>query len=386
MKDFLLEISFDAADAALEELVQARLFFTPSTGNFTTETGGKSKVSAYFPSVQQRDAAAEQLAGLNVDLSRKERDRIDWLERYQQSLRPILIGKRFVVAPDATLIPTDGGRLPLIIPQQQAFGTGSHQSTALAIELLESIDLRGARGLDIGSGSGILRASQLDVEVQIHGLRHSLEGPERDVGIRRFEQRDLLAGDVDSPGKGRLRQAEVLPRPSKLEANGEDRSHRYESGPARRPPPLAQARRSRAHRQMGLEPPFERLPGSPHGRTPAGAECLATRTIGKGDESSMPLGGETCEILHGALRVRRCQRSALDRRKAADIACGCGILVGAQRLHRHVKSIGDLLERSATRLADLTALDPRERPNRDRRKITLVEPSLEPKSPDRPAE
>lgn len=161
MKDFLLEISFDAADAALEELVQARLFLTPSTGNFTTETGGKSKVSAYFPSVQQRDAAAEQLAGLNVDLSRKERDRIDWLERYQQSLRPILIGKRFVVAPDATLIPTDGGRLPLIIPQQQAFGTGSHQSTALAIELLESIDLRGARGLDIGSGSGILALAML---------------------------------------------------------------------------------------------------------------------------------------------------------------------------------------------------------------------------------
>ncbi len=109
----------------------------------------------------ERDAAAEQLAGLNVDLSGKERDRIDWLERYHQSLRGIPIGKRFVVAPDAALIHQDRGRLPLIIPQEQAFGTGSHESTALAIELLESIDLRGARGLDIGSGSGILALAML---------------------------------------------------------------------------------------------------------------------------------------------------------------------------------------------------------------------------------
>ena len=161
MKDFLLEISFDAADASLEELIQARLFLTPSTGNSTTERGGTITVSAYFESVQDRDAAAEQFADLHVDLSRKECDRIDWLERYQQSLRPIPIGKRFVVAPDAALIPPHRGRLPLIIPQQQAFGTGSHQSTALAIELLESIDLRGARGLDIGAGSGILALAML---------------------------------------------------------------------------------------------------------------------------------------------------------------------------------------------------------------------------------
>ena len=161
MKDVVLEISFDTTNPALEELVQGRLFLTPSTGNSTVERGGTMTVSAYFESVQERDAAAEQFAGLNVDLSRKERDRIDWLERYEQSLRPISIGKRFVVAPDAALIPPDRSRLPLIIPQEQAFGTGSHESTALAIELLESIDLRGVRGLDIGSGSGILALAML---------------------------------------------------------------------------------------------------------------------------------------------------------------------------------------------------------------------------------
>ena len=43
----------------------------------------------------------------------------------------------------------------------QAFGTGSHASTALCIELLEEIDLRKARALDIGCGTGILSLAML---------------------------------------------------------------------------------------------------------------------------------------------------------------------------------------------------------------------------------
>lgn len=93
-------------------------------------------------------------------MRRVERNRVDWLERYQQSLRPLLIGQHFVVAPDWALLP-DSGRHRLIIPQEQAFGTGSHESTALSIELLEEMDLRDAQGLDIGAGSGILALAML---------------------------------------------------------------------------------------------------------------------------------------------------------------------------------------------------------------------------------
>src|SRR5206468_10738220 len=63
----------------------------------------------------------------------------------QQSLQPMFIGNRFIVAPDASLIPNDSDRLSLVVPQEQAFGTGSHETTSLCIELLESIDLRGKR-------------------------------------------------------------------------------------------------------------------------------------------------------------------------------------------------------------------------------------------------
>jgi ribosomal protein L11 methyltransferase len=53
-------------------------------------------------------------------------------------------------------LPGDSDRLTIVVPQEQAFGTGSHETTWLCIEILESLGVAGKRGLDIGSGSGIL--------------------------------------------------------------------------------------------------------------------------------------------------------------------------------------------------------------------------------------
>jgi len=147
MKDFLLLISFD--DAPAEELIQSRLFLTASTGSTSTD----DQITAYFDSAADRDEAKPLLAGFEV--SEAERERVDWLELYQQSLEPIEIGAQFVVAPDPSLI-TDESRRKIIVPQEQAFGTGSHETTELCIELLESLQIEGKRGLDIGTGSGIL--------------------------------------------------------------------------------------------------------------------------------------------------------------------------------------------------------------------------------------
>lgn len=156
MKDFILDISFDARDAALEELLQSRLFLTASTGSTSREVNGTTTLSAYFDSPEDRIEAAESLRDLDaIELFETERERVDWLELYQQSLEPLFIGERFVVAPDASLFPQDD-RLKIIVPQEQAFGTGSHETTSLCIEILEGLELRGKRGLDIGAGSGIL--------------------------------------------------------------------------------------------------------------------------------------------------------------------------------------------------------------------------------------
>jgi ribosomal protein L11 methyltransferase len=157
VKDFILELSFDAREAALEELLQARLFLTASTGSTSSEVNGTATIAAYFDSPEDRAAAAEVLRGLGeVEFHETERERLDWLDVYQQSLTPLFIGARFVVAPDVSLFPADSDRLTIVVPQEQAFGTGSHETTWLCIELLETMDVAGKRGLDVGAGSGIL--------------------------------------------------------------------------------------------------------------------------------------------------------------------------------------------------------------------------------------
>ncbi|HVR38899.1 MAG TPA: 50S ribosomal protein L11 methyltransferase [Thermoanaerobaculia bacterium] len=157
MIDFILDISFDARDVAFEELLQSRLFMTASTGSSSVEVNGTTTISAYFDSAHERDATLADLRDVDgIELHATERPRVDWLDRYQQSLVPIAIGRRFVVAPDAALIAANDDRLAIVVPQEQAFGTGSHETTSLCIEILESLDVTDKRGLDVGSGSGIL--------------------------------------------------------------------------------------------------------------------------------------------------------------------------------------------------------------------------------------
>ena len=154
MSDYILEVSFESS---LDDLVQSRLYLTESLGSTSVEgPAGTTTVSAYFDSPEARAAAMTLFGGLDVELRTLERARVNWLERYEQSLHAIEIGERFIVAPDAALLESDTRRLRIIVPQEQAFGTGSHETTALCIALLETIDVSGKRGLDIGSGSGIL--------------------------------------------------------------------------------------------------------------------------------------------------------------------------------------------------------------------------------------
>jgi ribosomal protein L11 methyltransferase len=155
LTDYLLQISYPRD---LEEVVFGRLFLTLSRGNVS---GSDGVLVAYFETAADRDAAADSLRDQPITMHFEDRDRVDWLDHYQQSLQPLFIGRSFVIAPDPSVMPGDTTRHQLVIPQAQAFGTGSHESTALCIEFLEELDLRDAVGLDIGCGSGILAFAML---------------------------------------------------------------------------------------------------------------------------------------------------------------------------------------------------------------------------------
>jgi ribosomal protein L11 methyltransferase len=88
----------------------------------------------------------------------------DWSAEYRRRTRPMEVGRGFLVdagepADRGATVPAD--RYLLRIPARTAFGTGSHESTQLAIELMEELSMEGSRVLDVGTGTGILAFAAL---------------------------------------------------------------------------------------------------------------------------------------------------------------------------------------------------------------------------------
>ncbi len=87
----------------------------------------------------------------------------EWSEAWKEGLEPMLVGERLAIQPSFRPLDEPGERLVLTIEPGQAFGTGGHASTRLALELLEAGDPLGAdvRVLDVGCGTGILALAAL---------------------------------------------------------------------------------------------------------------------------------------------------------------------------------------------------------------------------------
>ncbi|MEM6795297.1 MAG: 50S ribosomal protein L11 methyltransferase [Acidobacteriota bacterium] len=120
---------------------------------------GLSILEAWFE--EGREPDAEELSSRQLGprvrelLSEAVADR-DWLETYRAQCRPFDVGQRFRVDPRDEAEEPPPGRVLLHVPAENAFGTGSHESTRLMLRWLEEIDLAGRRVLDAGTGSGIL--------------------------------------------------------------------------------------------------------------------------------------------------------------------------------------------------------------------------------------
>lgn len=79
----------------------------------------------------------------------------DWMASWKQHYRPIQIGKRLLILP-AWIEDPQQGRIAVKIDPSMAFGTGTHPTTQLCMELLESTVAPGQPVIDVGCGSGIL--------------------------------------------------------------------------------------------------------------------------------------------------------------------------------------------------------------------------------------
>lgn len=148
----------------VEETAVALLWEAGTLGLETRdEKDGRVRVEAWFAG----EVAADPLAGRAIEdveaLGARRVEEGDWLAVYRDKARPFALGRRFWVDPrepgEAAGVPE--GRMLLRLPARTAFGIGSHESTRLAVELLEETAVAGRRVLDVGTGTGVLAFAAL---------------------------------------------------------------------------------------------------------------------------------------------------------------------------------------------------------------------------------
>ena len=88
----------------------------------------------------------------------------DWSEAWKAGLEAVVVSPRLLVRPSFVKATPEPEQAELVIDPGQAFGTGGHASTLLALEWLDAVApglAPGARILDVGAGSGILALAAL---------------------------------------------------------------------------------------------------------------------------------------------------------------------------------------------------------------------------------
>ncbi|GAB1471387.1 50S ribosomal protein L11 methyltransferase [Chloroflexota bacterium] len=136
----------------------------------------------------------------------------NWMEAWKQHYKPILIGKRLLILP-AWLENPDPQRIPIKIDPGMAFGTGTHPTTQLCLELMElsADNCPLTTVIDVGCGSGILSIAALKlgagkvlgVDIDIESVKNSRENADANsVGeellLGQGSVTEVLAGQFES--------------------------------------------------------------------------------------------------------------------------------------------------------------------------------------------
>jgi ribosomal protein L11 methyltransferase len=155
------QIAVRTADAEQAERLAAEAYAVGATGLEERDSEDGITLILYAPAAAAQavcDALIETAPGLRVEPP-AEVPETNWSEQWKIGLTATIISPRLLIRPSfvsATLVP---GQAEITIDPGQAFGTGGHPSTHLALEWIDELAPKlkdGARMLDVGTGTGIL--------------------------------------------------------------------------------------------------------------------------------------------------------------------------------------------------------------------------------------
>lgn len=125
----------------------------------------------------------------------------DWLNNWKQYFNPIPVGEKLLIRPTWRDEFDAGDRVVLNLDPGLAFGTGTHETTRLVLQVIEKYAQKGKTFLDIGCGSGILAVaglllgcdSAVGVDIDEMAVKTAKENAELNGVSNRFE---VLCGNL----------------------------------------------------------------------------------------------------------------------------------------------------------------------------------------------
>ena len=133
----------------------------------------------------------------------------DWNENWKKYFHATEIGKRLTIVPSWEEYDNRENRVLLHIDPGAAFGTGTHATTSLCLELLQDYIKDGSAMLDIGCGSGILAIasvllgaeSAVGVDIDAQSVKTARENAEIN-GVS--DRTEFIVGDLAEKVSGRF--------------------------------------------------------------------------------------------------------------------------------------------------------------------------------------
>jgi ribosomal protein L11 methyltransferase len=142
----------------------------------------------------------ERLAGfLGPQITESARVRAvldrDWAGVWRHDWTSMRFGRRLWVCPTSAAPPQDPDAVVVRLDPGLAFGTGTHPTTALCLQILDSIPVAGRRVIDYGCGSGILGLAALKLGAA-HVTALDLD-PQAVVATRENASRNGVLANID---------------------------------------------------------------------------------------------------------------------------------------------------------------------------------------------
>jgi len=135
----------------------------------------------------------------------------DWANNWKKYYKPFAVGEKLWIRPVWEPDTAPAGRKTLVMDPGMAFGTGTHETTYLCMELLQQTVTPGMKLYDVGCGTGILGIAAL-----LLGAGHAIAIDRDPVCVDAVKNNRALNGLADTriPAKlGNLLDGETEKRP-----------------------------------------------------------------------------------------------------------------------------------------------------------------------------